>query len=204
MRNAFICPSCLSRVLSKKMSAENKEQFADLKEILNVLGNASKWNKDIVEVFKSSDNPVEERTTLKKYDVFMAHNSADKSLIEMICAELKKRGINPWLDKEQIPPGRFFQDIIQNTIKNISSVAVFVGEKGLGRWQALELKSFISQCVERNIPIIPVLLPNVTKLPDELVFLREFNWVNFKIGINDESAIDNLVWGITGVRPKQQ
>jgi hypothetical protein len=39
----------------------------------------------------------------------------------------------------------------------------------LGRWQALELQTFISQCVERNIPVIPVLLLGVAEIPENLL-----------------------------------
>ena len=200
MRNAFICPSCLTRISSKKLSNEKKKQFEDLKEILNILGNTSKWNRDITEFFKSNSQKQIEK---KEYGVFLAHNSEDKSQVKAISDELKKRNIKPWLDSEQIPPGRFFQDVIQETITKISSVAVFIGEHGLGRWQGIELKSFITQCINRDIPVIPVLLPNVDKLPDELIFLGEFNWVKFKTDINDEEAIDNLIWGITGQHPKR-
>jgi hypothetical protein len=37
-----------------------------------------------------------------QFDVFLAHNSQDKSLVRAIANELKRRGLNPWLDEEQI------------------------------------------------------------------------------------------------------
>jgi TIR domain len=144
------------------------------------------------------------KETVDEYDVFMAHNSADKSEVEAICQILRKRGLNPWLDKEQIPPGRWFQDVIQQAIRNVKSAAIFIGSKGLGRWQVVELRTFISQCVEREIPVIPVLLPEVEEIPEELVFLNEFNWVKLSKNIEDTEALDNLEWGITGVHPRSR
>jgi hypothetical protein len=211
MRNAFICPSCLARINSKKFSKEESDIFLDMKEILDILGKTSKWNQDIVNYWNSlkSSNPNIITKKIKKqlasdiHDVFLAHNSADKPLIEVICKNLKSRGLNPWLDKEQIPPGRWFQDVIQDTINKISSAAIFISSNGLGRWQVVELRSFISQCIERKIPIIPVLLPGVKEIPNDFVFLNEFNWVKFKSDINEDDALDNLIWGITGKHPKR-
>lgn len=207
MRNAFICSSCLSRITAKKLSEEDSNLFIDLREILNILGKTSKWNQDIVEYWKSNNksntNNIKTQLTSEKHDVFLAHNSEDKPEIEIISNKLRSKGLNPWLDKEQIPPGRWFQDVIQDTIKKISSAAIFISEKGLGRWQVVELRSFISQCVERGIPVIPVLLPGVEKIPSEFVFLNEFSWVKFKNDIHDEESLDNLIWGITGKHPKR-
>jgi hypothetical protein len=135
-----------------------------------------------------------------KFDVFLAHNSEDKPQIEAIAKELKRRELKPWLDKEQIPPGRWFQDVIQEAIRVVKSVAIFIGPHGLGKWQALELRSFVSQCVETGLPVIPVLLPSVDELPKELLFLKELMWVRFT-NIDDAQALDQLEWGITGKRP---
>lgn len=68
----------------------------------------------------------------------------------------------------------------------------------MGTWQAMELKTFISQCVERDIPIIPVLLPEVTEIPESLLFLQQFNAVTFQKEIGDANALYRLEWGITG------
>jgi len=139
-----------------------------------------------------------------EYDVFLAHNSVDKLQVEAIGKALKGRGLNPWLDKEQIPPGRWFQDVIQQAVQDVKSAAIFIGPHGLGRWQIVELRSFVSQCVDREIPVIPVLLPGVVEMPRRLVFLNEFTWVKFNEDIEDIEALDNLEWGITGEHPKRR
>ncbi|MDJ0795339.1 MAG: toll/interleukin-1 receptor domain-containing protein [Calothrix sp. MO_167.B12] len=136
------------------------------------------------------------------FDVFLAHNSLDKPQVEVINEELKQRGLKPWLDKEQIPPGRWFQDVIQKAIPNVKSAAIFIGVKGLGKWQALELRSFISLCVEADIPVIPVLLPGVDNIPENLLFLQELHWVRFFEGVDEVDALNNLIWGITGEKPR--
>jgi small GTP-binding protein len=139
-----------------------------------------------------------------EFDVFLAHNSQDKPQVKAISEELRRRGLNPWLDVEQIPPGRWFQDVIQRTIPNVKSAAIVVGPAGLGRWEVLELRAFISQCVEKDIPVIPVLLPGVTGVPPALAFLKELTWVRFGKSADEPEALDNLEWGITGENPREK
>ncbi|MEC4819177.1 MAG: GUN4 domain-containing protein [Scytonema sp. PMC 1069.18] len=138
----------------------------------------------------------------KPFDVFLAHNSLDKLKVREIAQQLKQRGLTPWLDDEQIPPGQLFQDAIQKAIPQVKSAAIFVGLKGLGSWQIMELRTFISSCVKNHIPVIPILLPGVSSLPEGLLFLEHFRWVEFAQEIDDASALNLLEWGITGRKPE--
>jgi hypothetical protein len=139
--------------------------------------------------------------TEQQFDVFLAHSSKDKPLIRRVYRKLADLGLRPWLDEEEIAPGTQFQDQIQQAIGRIKTAAIFFGPEGLGRWQALELKSFINQCVRRGVPVIPVLLPGVEEVPEELIFLQEFHAVSFQDSIEDEKALFSLEWGITGRKP---
>jgi hypothetical protein len=132
-----------------------------------------------------------------QFDVFMAHNSRDKGIVLEICNHLRAAGINPWIDVEQIPPGRWFQDVIQSAIPKVRAVAVFLSGSGIGRWQAVELRAFVSQCVERDLPVIPVLLPDQDSFPDKLLFLWELNYMRWD-STESRKSTDLLVWGITG------
>ena len=146
---------------------------------------------------EKNEKILKEKMERDDFDVFIAHNSVDKNDILEICRYLRSRGIYPWIDIEQIPPGRWFQDVIQSAIRKVKSVAIFIGKNGIGRWQAMELRSFINLCVENELPVIPVLLPSVDKIPDELLFLREKKFVKFKSKLDETNAINSLIWGIT-------
>ncbi|MFM7574553.1 MAG: SUMF1/EgtB/PvdO family nonheme iron enzyme [Snowella sp.] len=137
----------------------------------------------------------------EQFDVFLAHNSVDKPLVREISARLRERGLNPWLDEEQIAPGELFQEAIQKAIPHIKSAAIVVGKSGLGQWQVIELHTLTSQFVKKRIKVIPILLPEVSELPEDLLFLQGFNWVSFK-QITDEDAFYRLIWGITGKKPQ--
>jgi hypothetical protein len=142
------------------------------------------------------------KVTEPPFDVFLAHSSKDKLLIERIYEKLKDRGIKPWLDVAEIAPGAKFQDEIQQAIGQIRTAAICIGQTGLGPWQNLELKVFISECVELKIPVIPVLLPGVEEIPKNLLFLKQHHAVIFRNGIEDEQTFDLLEWGITGRKPQ--
>jgi hypothetical protein len=137
-----------------------------------------------------------------EFDVFLAHNSQDKPLVRAIANKLERRGIKVWIEEEQIPPGRSFQDVIQQAIQNVKSVAIFIGPGELGKWQMLELRLLMSQLVEASIPVIPVLLPGTEAIPKHLLFLQELNYVSFASGIDNAEALDRLAWGITRQKPK--
>jgi hypothetical protein len=133
----------------------------------------------------------------KKPLVFLAHNSQDKPQVRIVANALKHKGIDTWLDEEQIPPGVLFQEHLQRAIAEIDYALIFIGKGGVGQWQAIEIQSFFSKLVSSRIPVIPVLLPGVKKLPEDMVFLRELNYVLFVDDIRDQNTINKIVWGIT-------
>ncbi|MEQ8462636.1 toll/interleukin-1 receptor domain-containing protein [Coleofasciculus sp. E1-EBD-02] len=139
-----------------------------------------------------------------QFDVFMAHNSKDRPQVLEIAEQLKQRGLKPWIDIEQIPPGQSFQKVIQQAIPNVKSAAIFLGLEGTGNCQEEEIPVILSQSRKANIPVIPVLLPGVNQLPDDLLFLSERNWVAFASRLDDIKALDLLEWGITGKKPDER
>lgn len=127
-----------------------------------------------------------------QFDVFLAHNSKDKQYVRDINGKLKRSRLKTWLDEEAILAGQIIQEEIQKVIPRIKSAAIFIGTQGLGRWQKVELRIFHTQCVEKGIIVIPVLLPGVSKIPPDLVFLKEHKWVSFANGIEDKEALEEL------------
>lgn len=136
-----------------------------------------------------------------QFDVFLCHNSKDKPEVIEIAHELTRQGIKPWLDKWELRPGLAWQSLLEEQIENIKSAAVFVGSSGLGPWQSQEMRAFLNEFVERKCPVIPVLLGNTPQQPKLPIFLRGHTWVDFR---TDIEAMENLIWGITGRKPKLQ
>ena len=134
-----------------------------------------------------------------QFDVFMCHNHVDKAAVKDIANALKSRGLLPWLDQWELPPGQPWQPLLERQIGNIRAAAVCVGSAGVGPWQEQELYGFLSEFVSRRAPVIPVLLPGAPVKPELPIFLRLMTYVDF--GLGDPDPMAHLEWGITGVRP---
>jgi small GTP-binding protein len=132
------------------------------------------------------------------YDVFLCHNSKDKKQVMAIGDRLKERGILPWLDAWEIRPGTRWQQELQRQIKSVKSAAVFIGPRGSGPWQELEVESLLGQIARRNRPIIPVILEGREGRPRLPGFLDVRHIVDMRQP--DPDPFEQLVWGITGER----
>jgi hypothetical protein len=134
------------------------------------------------------------------FDVFLCHNSMDKPEVIVIAQKLRELGILPWLDVWELPPGRPWQSELERQISTIGAAAVFVGPMGMGPWQEREIHGFLDEFVSRGVPVIPVVLPNATRLPTLPYSLRGMTWVDFRL--TDPDPLRRLLWGITGQRPE--
>ena len=133
------------------------------------------------------------------FDVYLCYDNRDKLAVEAIGKLLKARGIAPWLDTWEVPPGISWQSALQDQLPHIKSVAVFIGKEGMGPWQQKELRAILWDFVEQDHPVIPVLLPEFDKADLELpAFLRSTSWVDFRQ--KDPDPLQTLIWGIIGQR----
>lgn len=135
----------------------------------------------------------------QRFDVFLCHNSEDKPAVFEIAKQLQANGLKPWLDAWEIRPGGIWQFELEQQIKNIGSAAVFVGQQGLGPWQSEEIHAFLQEFIERKCPVIPVLLRDVSEQPQLPIFLKNRNWVDFRL--QDPDPLAQLIWGVTGEKP---
>src|SRR5207249_4073249 len=62
-----------------------------------------------------------------KHRVFLSHSSADKPAVEEIARALKRRRIEPWLDKWNLIPGDPWQEAIEEALASCDACAVFIG-----------------------------------------------------------------------------
>ena len=132
----------------------------------------------------------------RDYDVFLCYNSQDRERVKAVGEQLKERGILPWLDVWEIRPGTRWQQELQKQIKSIKSAAVFIGPKGRGPWQDVEVESLLTQMVKRKCPVIPVILEGRLGQPQLPPFLGLLHVVDMRE--RDPDPFKQLVWGITG------
>ena len=133
------------------------------------------------------------------FDVFLCHNSKDKDEVKKIAKRLQARGIRPWLDEWELPPGQPWQPLIEEQIAVLRSAAVFVSKNDMGPWQKQELYALLRQFVQRGSPVIPVLLESAPVKPDLPPFLANMTWVDFRK--QEPDPLSRLIWGITKQKP---
>jgi hypothetical protein len=191
MRSAFLCPKCRSQFASRSRSKEEKEIFATLEAVLDQLCLASRTGLSLLDYWAPRTGGSQGR-----FDVFLCHSSQDKDAIRGLNLQLKDLKIRTWLDEEQLRPGLPWQDELEKQIQSIDSVVIAVGKSGIGPWQNVEIRNFISEFVRRGCPVIPLLLPDCTEIPKLPLFLNQFTWVDLRKSNPDPFKL--LLWGITG------
>lgn len=135
------------------------------------------------------------------FDVFFSYNSQDKATVLPLAEALGQRGLAVWLDEEQLPPGLPHQPLLEQAIRESRSVAVLVGQSGIGPWENEEMQAALALAVRDKRPVIPVLLSDTPTQPNLPLFLSNRTWVDLRPAIS-EAGLDRLQWGITGVKPK--
>ncbi len=136
------------------------------------------------------------------FDVLLSHNSSDKPTVRQLAAALRERGLEVWFDEWELVPGRSWVQAIEEAIDTISTAAVLVGKDGIGPWERREMEACLLHLVERELPVIPVLLPGAPGEPQLPLFLKTLTWVDLRQGFAIED-LDRLAWGITGEKPDQ-
>jgi energy-coupling factor transporter ATP-binding protein EcfA2 len=142
---------------------------------------------------------------VEAFDIFLSHNSADKPAVEVIAHKLKDAGVEPWLDKWCLIPGKTFQSGLADALRSCPTCAVFIGPKGVGDWAREEVLVAQDRAAkEAGYRLIPILLPGVpdpfdySKLPP---FLTQRTWVDFRKGLDHEGSLRVLVNAIKGKPP---
>jgi hypothetical protein len=141
-----------------------------------------------------------------EFDVFLCHNSKDKPIIRIVDKALRDYGMSTWMDEVDLAPGARWRPAISDMIAGVKSVAIFIGENGLGPYQHKEVEDVLSRLSDEGRPIIPVLLPNTEppeKIPSFLLKcsygddLSDFTFVKMGAG----NSVSRLIHGITGTAP---
>lgn len=134
----------------------------------------------------------------KTYDCFFVYNSeTDTGFAFDLDEKLRERGLKPWIQDREIQPGRPWQEELERVIRDIPAFVVMIGGHGFGSWENMKLQAGLAQLVEREVPVIPVIIPEGR--PALPPFLGTLEKVDMRYGIR-EDQIDRVYWGITGNR----
>lgn len=129
-----------------------------------------------------------------EFDVFLFHSNEDTSKVRPIAKQLKKKGLLPWFNEWELSPGTSWQEALERQMKNIKSVAVFIGK--IPPWNNLEVRDFLRRFVRQKVRIIPVIIEGINEIPDLPIFIEETRMVNFNCP--EPEPLKELIWGIRG------
>src|SRR5215472_6761301 len=94
--------------------------------------------------------------------LFLSYNSVDRPSVVAVQKLLKARGVTTFLDRDQLVPGLPWPLALEEGLRGVCAVAVFIGRE-LGGWQKREMWFALNRQVreekrDRRFPVIPVLL----------------------------------------------
>lgn len=139
-------------------------------------------------------------STTTQFDVFLSYSEADQAAILALAnALLTQSGLQPFLDRWHLIPGRPWQEEIETALAQSATVAVCVGPSGISPWHNEQMRVALDDAVRSRseIRVIPVLLPGARE--DALGgFLAQRMWVDFRKGLDDAEALARLAAGIRG------
>jgi TIR domain len=98
--------------------------------------------------------------------LFISYNSIDRISVVAVQKLLQARGINTFLDHDNLVSGLAWPQALEQTLRAVDGVAVFIGRE-LGGWQKREMWFALDRQVReekerRTFPVIPVLLQGPT------------------------------------------
>lgn len=179
-----------AEMVGKIFDLLNRAQQAGLPPIASVVPTIAPTTP----VVSSIATILEQKMQTSAYDVYICYNEEDEDEVFPIGEALKAHGILPWFDFLG-KPGRFKGKQQEHLIEVIPAAAIFVGQHATQQWQELQMYAFLNQFVERECPVIPVLLKSASSKPKLPPFLATFVWVDFHRSVPD--PLKQLIWGIT-------
>lgn len=157
-------------------------------------------------------------TESEPIDAIVLYNSVDRKEVEEVYRELKRRGLNLWMDTQNMPPGKEYHVEFEKAVKLARSAAAFYGKSGVGKWERKEIHVAVQEFIgDAGRTIIPVFLPGakcagadrdgdkpgMEHIESIFVKLHKDVELECKWGVGDPEAYDVLEWGITGKDPRE-
>jgi hypothetical protein len=146
-------------------------------------------------VTAEEDEPETSQAMGQEFDVFISYSSADETWVRNLRNSLVAQGVRVWSDRDQIRPGDRFIDALETGLASSKCVAVVVSPNSVrSGWVKEEYHRALS--LQSQVRLIPLLLADA-ELPG---FLGSRKWVDFRDPSQFDRSIEELHWGITGVR----
>ena len=125
-------------------------------------------------------------------DIFISYARADKEKAELLANAFSRKGWSVWWDRE-IPPGKSFDETIENALSSARSVVVLWSKTSVSsRW----VKTEAAEGAERGI-LVPALIDNV-KIPLEFKRIEAADLSDWQ-GDSSHREFDQLMRTVAGL-----
>lgn len=128
--------------------------------------------------------------------VFISHSHEDKQIVSRITDDLRKHGIQVWLDEDLISPGEQWADKISEAFENSNAILVIISHNTAeSRWQTSEIAFAVA--TQRRDPskrIIPVLIDRQADVP---FFLKDLVYCDLSSESQYEHSFELLLRALT-------
>lgn len=133
--------------------------------------------------------------------VFLSYNSQNKTAAMRLCALLRLRGLDVWIDQD-LCPGQPWSAHLESALEETDVTLAVIGSEGLGPWQKKEVEFSFQEEVKGRRRVVPVLLPGVDQASIKLPFTLQANtWVIFGSAVDEDDQLDRIEWAVTGRKP---
>jgi hypothetical protein len=130
------------------------------------------------------------------YDVFVSYSRADWRHAAELDSALRVRGLNPFFDRRNLPPGLPWVRALEQALSACKAAIVLIGPRGFGNTQQYERElAFLRQTHDPAFQVVPVILPKAI-IDHPFNFMQVLTWIDFSHveKIADEPAeLDRLL-----------
>jgi hypothetical protein len=125
--------------------------------------------------------------------IFLSHSAIDTPAACQLAEKLRGRGLDIWLDKDDLQPGDSWMQVIEAAVHQSSAMIVYVGRLGVQHWVDREVRlGLVRNTKDPKFRIVPVLGEgaNQEELPS---FLQQHHYVDLR----DKKLITGAIQRLT-------
>lgn len=121
--------------------------------------------------------------------VFLSHAGEETTAARELAFQLRRHGVEVWLDVERIQPGELWMKAIEAGLEGARALIVYVGRSGVERWVDSEVRVALDRSArDPTFRIAPVLGPGA--VPEALpLFLKQYQWTDLRAGWDPVEAL---------------
>jgi hypothetical protein len=118
-----------------------------------------------------------------RFDVLLAYNHRDASIVDRLASHLTRRRLRVWLDRRQIQPSMHWLESLWAAIHSCRAAVILLGPHGLSFWLRREIGALLDRASIEPFAVIPVLLPGWPRCARPPGFLSQIDPVDLRRGL---------------------